>query len=61
MHEVKQDLLCLCGFRTKGAARRVGCWSDRLAHQQRDWLIIVMFIPERTEATAEGETKDIRF
>lgn len=38
-----------------------GYCSDRLAHQQRDWLIIVVFIPERIEATAEGETKDIKF
>lgn len=39
----------------------VGGRRDSLAQEQRDWLIIVVLIPGRIEATAEGETKDIKF
>lgn len=41
----------------EGAGER----SDRRARAERDPLIIVVFIPGRNEATAEGKTKDIKF
>lgn len=50
------------GFRTKGIMREgAGERSDRRARAERDPLIIVVFIPGRIEATAEGKTKDIKF
>lgn len=45
----------------QGHSEGVGAGSHTLAGEQRDWLIIVVFIPGRIEATAEGETKDIKF
>lgn len=45
----------------QGHSEGVGGGSHTLAGEQRDWLIIVVFIPGRIEATAEGETKDIKF
>lgn len=60
-HKVEQDQLCLSRFRQGHSEGVGGGCSRQTCPRAKGSLIIVVFIPGRIEATAEGETKDIKF